>query len=44
MDEISLKTTELWPWNSKQIIKVKNICPDKLKLKFTHIYFPWDDY
>lgn len=42
MDEISLKTTELWPWNSKQIIEQKNISPCELKLKFTHIYFPWD--
>lgn len=42
MDEISLKTTELWPYNAKQIIKEKNIYPRELKLKFTYIYFPWD--
>lgn len=42
MDEISLKTTRLWPYNSRQILEQKNICPDKLKIKFNYIYFPWD--
>lgn len=43
MKKISLKTTELWAYNSKQIMEKKNICPCKLKRMFTHIYFPWDD-
>lgn len=43
MNEISLKTTELWPFNAKQIIEEKNIYPCELKRKFTYIYFPWDE-
>jgi len=40
---LTLKSTQLWPYNSRLIIEEKKINIDWLKQQFTNIYFPWDD-